>query len=222
MSLENVDDRWRAAEPGSVLILDNRDSFVFNLAHRLHELGAASNVVRSDEITLRIIRDMAPSHIVISPGPGYPRDAGVSVDVVREFADTTPILGICLGHQAVVEAFGGEVVEDGAPVHGQATEIEHDGQGVFAGLDSPLDVGRYHSLAAREPLPQDLVETARGDGIVMGVRHRSLPVVGLQFHPESVLTPSGYRMLENFLALEHEYAAGPHSSCRLADADLSS
>jgi anthranilate synthase/aminodeoxychorismate synthase-like glutamine amidotransferase len=200
--ISRVDKRWAATEPGGVLILDNRDSFVFNLAHRLFEVGAKSSVVRSDEVTLDAIRAWRPSRIVISPGPGYPSDAGISIDVVRAFADTTPILGICLGHQAIIEAFDGEVVEDGAPVHGRATDIEHDGRGIFAGIDSPLSVGRYHSLAAREPLPEELVETARGDGIVMGVRHRSLPVVGLQFHPESVLTPDGYRMLENFLKTE--------------------
>jgi anthranilate synthase/aminodeoxychorismate synthase-like glutamine amidotransferase len=183
-----------------LLILDNRDSFVFNLAHRLFEVGVDCGVVRSDELTVDSVRALAPSRIVISPGPGHPRDAGVSIDVVREFAETTPILGVCLGHQAIVEAFGGRVVEDGAPVHGRATAIEHDGQGVLAGIESPLKVGRYHSLAVREPLPDCLVETARGDGIIMGVRHRALPVVGLQFHPESVLTPSGYAMLENFVS----------------------
>ncbi|MGM0558550.1 MAG: anthranilate synthase component II [Myxococcota bacterium] len=199
MSLSKVSQRWKPGTPGSVLLLDNRDSFVFNLAHRLYEVGAYCAVVRSDELTIDEVCSLEPSHIVISPGPGHPRDAGISVDVIRAFADSTPILGICLGHQAIIEAFGGQVVEDGAPVHGRATRIEHDGQGVFAGIESPLDVGRYHSLAAREPLPDCLEETARGDGIVMGVRHRALPVVGLQFHPESVLTPAGYQMLENFL-----------------------
>lgn len=200
MRLPNIDRRW-APKPGGLLVLDNRDSFVFNLAHRLHEVGVECGVVRSDELTVDDVRSLAPSRIVISPGPGHPRDAGVSIDVVRALGQTTPILGICLGHQAIIEAFGGHVVEDGAPVHGRATQIEHDGDGVFAGVESPLEVGRYHSLAAEQPLPECLVETARGDGIIMGVRHRTLPIVGLQFHPESVLTPAGYAILEAFVGL---------------------
>jgi anthranilate synthase/aminodeoxychorismate synthase-like glutamine amidotransferase len=168
-------------------------------------LGAEVIVHRNDAIDVDAARRMAPTHLCISPGPGTPRDAGVSMDMIRAFAGRIPVLGVCLGHQSIVEAFGGEVVRAGRLMHGKTSEIEHDGRGVFAGLPQPCVVGRYHSLiAAPASLPAVLEVTARtAQGEIMGVRHRELDVEGVQFHPESVLTPDGPRLMANFLGVRH-------------------
>jgi len=182
-----------------VLVIDNYDSFTYNLVQYLGELGAEVLVRRNDEVTPNEVRELHPDRIVISPGPCTPNEAGMSVEVMRRFPEAgVPTLGVCLGHQSLVQAFGGTVVRH-VPVHGKATEIEHDGTGLFAGLPSPLTVGRYHSLVADPDLPDCLQVTARGGGVVMAVRHRELAALGVQFHPESVLTPDGKRLLENFL-----------------------
>ena len=182
-----------------VLLIDNYDSFTYNLAHLFGELGAEVVVRRNDEIDADEAERLAPSHLVVSPGPGRPADAGASVEVIRRLAPTTRTLGVCLGHQAIVEAFGGEVGQAMRLVHGKASAVAHDGRGVFAGLPDPLEAGRYHSLAATR-VPACLEVSARTeDGEVMGVRHRELPVDGIQFHPESVLTPTGRALLRNFL-----------------------
>ena len=182
-----------------LLMVDNYDSFTYNLVHLFEELGAEVRVFRNDAITADEAEALAPSHLVISPGPGRPEDAGVSVELIRRLGPATPTLGVCLGHQAIVQAFGGEVGRARALLHGKASEVEHDGAGVFAGLPQPFDAGRYHSLAATR-VPDELEVTARTpDGEVMGVRHRSLPIEGVQFHPESVLTPLGPQLGKNFL-----------------------
>jgi anthranilate synthase/aminodeoxychorismate synthase-like glutamine amidotransferase len=182
-----------------LLMLDNYDSFTYNLVHLFEELGAEVRVFRNDAITVDEAEALAPTHLVISPGPGRPEDAGVSVELIRRLGPTTPTLGVCLGHQAIVEAFGGEVGQARALLHGKSSEVEHDGRGVFAGLPERIEAGRYHSLAAVR-VPDELEVTARTpDGEVMGVRHRSLPIEGVQFHPESVLTPLGPRLAGNFL-----------------------
>jgi len=184
-----------------LLMLDNYDSFTYNLVHLFEELGAEVEVRRNDEIDVAGARALAPDRLVISPGPGRPADAGVSVELIRELGPDVPTLGVCLGHQAIVEAFGGEVGQARALLHGKATPVEHDGRGVFAGLPHPFDAGRYHSLAATR-VPDELEVSARtADGEVMGVRHRELPIEGVQFHPESVLTlPLGRELARNFLA----------------------
>ena len=183
-----------------LLLIDNYDSFTYNLVHLFAELGADVVVRRNDAVDADSAARLAPSHLVVSPGPGRPSDAGATVEVVRRLAPTTPTLGVCLGHQAIVEAFGGEVGPARTLVHGKASTIRHDGRGVFTDLPSPFDAGRYHSLAAtRVPGELDVTATA-ADGEVMGVRHRELPVEGVQFHPESVLTPLGPRLAANFLA----------------------
>jgi len=181
-------------------MLDNYDSFTYNLVHLFEELGAKVEVRRNDEIDVAGARALAPDRLVISPGPGRPADAGVSVELIRELGPDVPTLGVCLGHQAIVEAFGGEVGQARALLHGKATPVEHDGRGVFAGLPHPFDAGRYHSLAATR-VPDELEVSARtADGEVMGVRHRELPIEGVQFHPESVLTlPLGRELARNFL-----------------------
>jgi anthranilate synthase component 2 len=182
-----------------VLMVDNYDSFTYNLVHLLAELGADVVVQRSDEVTLDGARELEPDRLVVSPGPGRPAGAGRSLELILGLGETTPTLGVCLGHQAIVEAFGGEVARAKALLHGKASVLEHDGRGVFAGLPPTIEAARYHSLAATR-VPSALEVTARAsDGEVMGVRHRSLPIEGVQFHPESVLTPLGPRMLENFL-----------------------
>jgi anthranilate synthase/aminodeoxychorismate synthase-like glutamine amidotransferase len=182
-----------------LLMIDNYDSFTYNLVHLFEELGAEVRVFRNDAITADEAEALAPSHLVVSPGPGRPEDAGVSVELIRRLGPTTPTLGVCLGHQAIVQAFGGEVGQARALLHGKASEVEHDGEGVFAGLPQPFDAGRYHSLAATR-VPDELEVTARTpDGEVMGVRHKTLPIEGVQFHPESVLTPLGPRLGKNFL-----------------------
>ena len=183
-----------------VLMVDNYDSFTYNLVHLLEELGAEVVTVRNDAITPDEAVALAPDRLVVSPGPGRPADAGVSVELIRRLGPTTRTLGVCLGHQAIVEAFGGEVGQAKALLHGKSSVVTHDGAGVFAGLPESVEVGRYHSLAATT-VPDDLVVTSRtADGEVMGVRHVAYPIEGVQFHPESVLTPQGPEMAENFLA----------------------
>jgi anthranilate synthase/aminodeoxychorismate synthase-like glutamine amidotransferase len=185
-----------------VLLLDNYDSFTFNLAQYLGELGAPPLVKRNDEISLDEIDAMKPSHIVISPGPGRPEDAGISVALIQRFGASTPVPGVCLGHQGIGMAFGGQVVRAPQLMHGKVSSIEHDGRGVFRGVSQPFTAGRYHSLVVAEPLPDVLEISARtDDGTIMGVRHRAFPVHGVQFHPESVLTGEGRQVLRNFLEL---------------------
>jgi len=183
----------------SVLVIDNYDSFTYNLVQYLGELGAEVGVVRNDKATVEELRDLQPDRLVVSPGPCTPKEAGVSVEAVRSFAEAgTPVLGVCLGHQSLVEAFGGKVVR-GDPIHGKDAEVRHDGRTIYEGLSNPLVAGRYHSLIADPDLPDDLELTSSYDDVVMGVRHRELPAEGVQFHPESVLTPQGKRLLANFL-----------------------
>jgi anthranilate synthase/aminodeoxychorismate synthase-like glutamine amidotransferase len=183
-----------------VLVIDNYDSFTYNLVQYLGELGAELDVVRNDVEDAAALLERRPDRLIVSPGPCTPNEAGVSVDVMRRFPEAgIPALGVCLGHQSLAQAFGGTVVRH-VPVHGKTTEIEHDGKGVFAGLASPLTVGRYHSLVVAPDLPDVLRVTATGDGVIMAVQHRDLPATGVQFHPESVLTPDGKQLLRNFLA----------------------
>jgi anthranilate synthase/aminodeoxychorismate synthase-like glutamine amidotransferase len=182
-----------------ILLIDNYDSFTYNLAHLFAELGAEVVVRRNDQIDADTAERLAPSHLVISPGPGRPVDAGASLEIIRRLAPTTPTLGVCLGHQVIVEAFGGEVGQARALLHGKASAVHHDGRGVFAGLPAGFEAGRYHSLAAvRVPDVLEVTATA-DDGEVMAVRHRELRVEGVQFHPESVLTPLGPDLARNFL-----------------------
>jgi anthranilate synthase/aminodeoxychorismate synthase-like glutamine amidotransferase len=185
-----------------IFVLDNYDSFTYNLVQYLGELGAEPVVRRNDEVTVEEIeRELRPAKILISPGPGTPRDAGVTLEVVRRFAGRVPVLGVCLGHQAIGEAFGGRVVRAPAPVHGKPAEIEHDGRTIFAGLSQRFKAGRYHSLVVeRESVPDCLeISATTPDGLVMGLRHREFAVEGVQFHPESIITDEGKRLLENFL-----------------------
>jgi anthranilate synthase/aminodeoxychorismate synthase-like glutamine amidotransferase len=185
--------------PRRILIVDNYDSFTYNLVQYLGELGCELDVVRNDVETVDALLERAPDHIVVSPGPCTPREAGISVEMMRRAPEAgIPTLGVCLGHQSLAEAFGGTVIRH-EPVHGKTTVIDHDGEGLFAGLPVPLTVGRYHSLVVSETGPE-LVETARGGGVLMAMRHRELPAYGVQFHPESVLTPDGQALLANFLA----------------------
>jgi anthranilate synthase/aminodeoxychorismate synthase-like glutamine amidotransferase len=182
-----------------ILLVDNYDSFTYNLAHLFGELGAEVRVVRNDAIDADEAERLAPSHLVISPGPGRPSDTGVSMELLRRLGPNTPTLGVCLGHQAIVEVFGGEVGQAKRLVHGKAAAVAHDGRGLFAGLPDPFEAGRYHSLAAT-CVPDELeVCATTEDGEVMAVRHRELPIDGIQFHPESVLTPSGPDLARNFL-----------------------
>jgi anthranilate synthase/aminodeoxychorismate synthase-like glutamine amidotransferase len=183
----------------SVLVIDNYDSFTYNLVQYLGELGAEVGVVRNDKATVKELLGLGADRLVVSPGPCTPKEAGVSVEAVRAFAEAgTPVLGVCLGHQSLVEAFGGKVVR-GDPIHGKEAEVKHDGKSIFAGLSNPLVAGRYHSLVADPSLPDELELTSSYGQVVMGVRHRELPAEGVQFHPESVLTPQGKHLLENFL-----------------------
>jgi anthranilate synthase component 2 len=183
-----------------MLLIDNYDSFTYNLAHLFGALGCEVKVVRNDAIDADMAADLVPSHVVISPGPGRPGDAGATVEIVRRLGPRVPTLGVCLGHQAVVEAFGGEVGPAKQLVHGKASPVCHDGRGIFAGLPAEFEAGRYHSLAATT-VPAELEVSATGvDDEVMAVRHRELPVDGVQFHPESVLTPLGPALAKNFLA----------------------
>ena len=184
------------------LLIDNYDSFTFNLAQYLGELGAAPLVRRNDQLSADDVGEMRPDRIVISPGPGRPEDAGISIEVIRRFGDRVPILGVCLGHQGIGIAFGGTVVRAGVLMHGKTSTVHHDGAGVFRGVTQPFSAGRYHSLVVAQPLPPDLELAAfTEDGTVMGVRHRSYPVHGVQFHPESVLTVEGRTLLRNFLEM---------------------
>jgi len=185
-----------------ILVLDNRDSFVYNLARYVRELGGEAVIRRSDEMTLSDVDELAPSHILISPGPCTPAEAGISTEVVRRSGPTTPILGVCLGHQCIGAAFGGDIVRAGYPMHGKTSLVTHDGTGVFTGLPSPLRVARYHSLViAPTTVPSSLrvLATADDDGEIMAVEHRTYPVVGVQFHPESAASEYGYAMIDRFL-----------------------
>jgi anthranilate synthase component II len=185
-----------------ILLIDNYDSFTWNLAQYFGELGEQPVVKRNDAITLDEVAAMRPSRIVISPGPGRPEDAGISVEVIRRFGAGTPILGVCLGHQSIGVAFGGAVIRAPQLMHGKTSSVVHDGQGIFRGMSLPFTAGRYHSLVVADPLPEALEACARTeDGTLMGLRHRTLPVHGVQFHPESVLTGEGRQVLRNFLEL---------------------
>ena len=186
-----------------LLLIDNYDSFTYNLVQAFLVLGAEVLVYRNDELTPAAADALQPSHLCISPGPGTPYDAGVSMPMIEHFAGRIPVFGVCLGHQSITAVFGGKVVRNWRLMHGKTSSIEHDGQGVFAGLPQPLEVGRYHSLVADpDSLPPQLSVTARtAEGEIMGVRHARLQVEGVQFHPESVLTPNGPALLRNFLAM---------------------
>ena len=186
-----------------LLLIDNYDSFTYNLVQAFLVLGAQVSVFRNDALTPQQALELAPSHLCISPGPGTPYDAGVSMDMIRTFAGRIPVLGVCLGHQSVVEVFGGRVVRAPRLMHGKTSPVEHDGRTLFEGLPQPCEVGRYHSLiAAPESIPPQLEVSARtAQGEIMGVRHRALVIEGVQFHPESILTPEGPQLLGNFLRL---------------------
>ena len=183
-----------------ILIIDNYDSFTYNLVQYLGELGAEIHVVRNDEITVEEIREMNPERILISPGPGDPDDGGISNEVIREFGPTIPVLGVCLGHQCIGHVYGGIVTRAPRLMHGKTSPVYHNGSGVFNGVPSPFNATRYHSLIVEEPLPDCLQVIAfTSDGEVMGLRHKEFPVVGVQFHPESILTEHGKRILANFI-----------------------
>ncbi len=185
-----------------ILVIDNYDSFTYNLVQYLGECGADLRVVRNDQMTIEEVRAAAPERIVISPGPGRPEQAGITMAVIEQFGQTTPILGVCLGHQAIGAVYGGAVVRARVPMHGKTSTIEHDGRGVFAGIAGPFEASRYHSLVvAGESLPADLIVSARAreDKTIMGLRHRRWPVHGVQFHPESILTAEGRTILRNFV-----------------------
>jgi anthranilate synthase/aminodeoxychorismate synthase-like glutamine amidotransferase len=193
-----------------VFVLDNYDSFTYNLVQYLGELGAKVEVYRNDELTVEQVEAMKPERILLSPGPCTPREAGILVPLIRHMAGKAPILGVCLGHQAIGEAFGGRVVRAEHLMHGKTSAVQHDGKGVFAGLATPLTCTRYHSLIVQEDsLPSELTVTARSSenggasngSVIMGLRHRSLPIEGVQFHPESVLTEGGHQMIRNFLEM---------------------
>jgi len=185
-----------------LLLIDNYDSFTYNLVQAFMVLGAEVEVHRNDALDVDAARALAPTHLCISPGPGTPHEAGVSIAMIQAFAGRIPVFGVCLGHQSIVEAFGGRVVRAGRLMHGKVSTLEHDGRGLYAGMPQPLPVGRYHSLIAEAAsLPAELEVTSRttDQGEIMGVRHRELMVEGVQFHPESVLTPDGPQLLANFL-----------------------
>jgi anthranilate synthase/aminodeoxychorismate synthase-like glutamine amidotransferase len=187
-----------------LLLIDNFDSFTFNLAQYLGELGAEVRVRRNNAVSLDEVDEWRPRHIVISPGPGRPEDAGISIDIIRRFGDKTPILGVCLGHQAMGAAFGGRVVRARTLMHGKSSTVEHDGRGLFRGLSGPFDAARYHSLVVSDegwPAVLEVAARAADDGTVMALRHREWPIHGVQFHPESVLTREGRLLLRNFLEL---------------------
>jgi len=186
-----------------LLIIDNYDSFTYNLVQYFEELGITVEVYRNDELTVKEIEAKAPRQIVISPGPGTPDDAGVSLQTIKHFAGKVPLLGVCLGHQAIAQAFGGKVIRAPVLMHGKASEISHDGRTIFQGLEDRLPAGRYHSLIVeRSSVPECLeISAATADGVIMGLRHRKMTVEGVQFHPESILTSSGKKLLANFLSL---------------------
>jgi anthranilate synthase/aminodeoxychorismate synthase-like glutamine amidotransferase len=195
------------SDPMRVLVIDNYDSFTYNLVQYLGELGAEVEVVRNDRASVADLLGRGAERLVVSPGPCTPADAGISVEAIRAFAEAgTPVLGVCLGHQSLVEAFGGRTVQ-GEPIHGKDAEISHDGRTIYSGLPSPLVAGRYHSLVADPDLPDELELSASLGDVVMGARHRELPAEGVQFHPESVLTPQGKHLLENFLQPHSPLAA---------------
>ncbi len=190
-----------------ILMIDNYDSFTFNLVQYLRMLGAEVHVHRNDKIDVKTIETLKPSGIVISPGPGHPSEAGVSLEVIHTFMGKIPILGICLGHQAIVHALGGEIVRAKNIMHGKTSRIKNDGRGIFHGITGPFEAMRYHSLVAnREALPNELTVTAESedDREIMGVRHREYPLEGIQFHPESIMTIIGKRLLRNFLNMVHQ------------------
>jgi anthranilate synthase/aminodeoxychorismate synthase-like glutamine amidotransferase len=184
-----------------MLLIDNYDSFTYNLVQAFAAHGADVMVYRNDAITVDEALALAPTHLVISPGPGRPEDAGESLAMIKAFADKIPVLGVCLGHQSIVQAYSGEIVRAERLMHGKTSMVSHDGQSIFEGISQPFEVGRYHSLCAeQDSLPEELVVTAQTDrGEIMGVRHKTLPVEGVQFHPESVLTPEGDRLMVNFM-----------------------
>jgi para-aminobenzoate synthetase component II len=190
-----------------VFVLDNYDSFTYNLVQYMGELGAEMTITRNDQMTVEQIDDLKPERIVLSPGPCTPQEAGVSIPLIRHFAGKVPILGVCLGHQAIGAAFGGNVIRAPKLMHGKTSPVEHDGRNLFAGLPSPMTCTRYHSLiVAEEAFPEELeitarVQTGHGDGTIMGLRHRRFPIEGVQFHPESVLTVDGKDLIRNFLSL---------------------
>jgi anthranilate synthase component II len=185
-----------------VLLVDNYDSFTYNLAQALEVLGAEVITIRNDTVQAGKLADFAPTHLVISPGPGTPRDSGITLEAVGAFAGKVPVLGVCLGHQAIGECFGAKLVRAPRPVHGKVSSISHDARSIFQGLENPFTATRYHSLIL-EDIPDDLEVSARSeDGLVMGVRHRRHAVEGVQFHPESILTPQGNALLANFLSME--------------------
>ena len=188
-----------------LLVIDNYDSFTYNLVQFFGELGAEMEIRRNDEVTVEEIKDLKPERICISPGPCSPNEAGVSCEVISEFGSEVPILGVCLGHQSIGQVYGGDIVRAEQLMHGKTSMIEHDGQGVFQGLDSPLKATRYHSLIIRgDSLPDCLEKTAWCGDLIMGVRHREHPVHGVQFHPESILTEGGKPLLGNFLEMDHQ------------------
>ena len=190
-----------------VFVLDNYDSFTYNLVQYLGELGAKVEVMRNDQVTVEEVEALHPERILLSPGPCTPQEAGISIDLIRHFAGKLPLLGVCLGHQAIGAAFGGEVMRARTLMHGKTSQVEHDGKTIFSGLRSPMTATRYHSLIVSEKgLPEDLEISARarerdGESVIMGLRHRRYPVEGVQFHPESVLTSEGKQLIRNFLSL---------------------
>lgn len=190
-----------------VFVLDNYDSFTYNLVQYLGELGAEVEVRRNDQVTVEEVEALQPERILLSPGPCTPQEAGISIDLIRHFAGKAPLLGVCLGHQAIGAAFGGRVVRAGKLMHGKTSQVEHDGKTIFRGLSSPMTATRYHSLiVAEESLPEDLEISARtrerdGASVIMGLRHQRYPIEGVQFHPESVLTSEGKQLIRNFLSL---------------------
>ena len=187
-----------------MLLIDNYDSFTYNLVQAFAAMGASVMVYRNDAITVEESEKLDPTHLVISPGPGRPEDAGVSLEMIGAWAGKLPILGVCLGHQSIVQQHGGEIVRAERLMHGKTSMVKHDGESIYAGLSNPFEVGRYHSLCAEhESLPDDLVVTAQTErGEIMGVRHKTLPIEGVQFHPESVLTPEGDALMANFMRQE--------------------
>lgn len=196
-----------------IAVIDNYDSFTYNLVQYLGELGAEVRVFRNDAITVSELDLLSPSHVVISPGPGHPEDAGISIEVIRQLGARRPILGVCLGHQCIGQVFGGEVVRASRLMHGKTSRIYHDQQGLFRGLPNPFDATRYHSLIVADPLPEVLTRTAftqRGE--IMGLRHNTRPIFGLQFHPESFLTAHGKQILRNFLDEEQAGSLLPASA----------
>jgi anthranilate synthase/aminodeoxychorismate synthase-like glutamine amidotransferase len=185
-----------------LLLIDNYDSFTFNLAHRIGELGTTVKVIRNDAMSLAELERLSPDRLVISPGPGRPESAGITIEALRRFVGTIPVLGVCLGHQALSIAFGGRVERAAKPMHGKTSRVTHDGSALFTGIDQPFEAGRYHSLVIpKDAVPEGFVVTAsvEGDGTVMAIRHERHAAFGVQFHPESVLTPVGQRLLGNFL-----------------------